>query len=157
MRRTLIFPLALALAISACASTAPVTPVVTPVVPVIPVTPVVPAPAADVTVSTPQAQITAQQAVFAARATYGGLALSAVTYKGLTPCSAVQKLPCSDAAIVAQLQKADNVALPALDAAEAAVRTPSIGSTARDYAVQAALAAVAALKALIPAILGVTQ
>jgi hypothetical protein len=92
---------------------------------------------------------TPQQAVFAAKSTYSTALTAAVAYKRLPACSAAVKPPCSDPAMVAQLQKADNVAAAALDAAEAAARTPQIGQSAAARAVQAAQASLAALTTLI--------
>jgi hypothetical protein len=91
----------------------------------------------------------AQRAVFTAKSTYAGLLQAAVAYKELKPCGAGVSQPCSDAVIVAQIQKADNVAATALDAAEAAVRTPQVGATAQDRAIATANAALAALSALL--------
>jgi hypothetical protein len=64
-------------------------------------------------------------------------------------CAPAVPKPCSDPELVAQIRKADNVAAAALDAAEAAVRTPAVGTTARDRAIQAAQAALAAFSALV--------
>lgn len=91
----------------------------------------------------------AQQAVFTAKSAYATTLTVAVAYKNLRPCGASVPQPCSDPAIVAQLQKADIVANTALDAAEAAVRTPQVGTTARDRAVATANSALAALSALL--------
>lgn len=105
--------------------------------------------------TTTVAGATAERTVFAAKSAYAVALTAAVAYKRLPVCAATPTLPCSSPVIVAQLQKADNVAAGALDAAEAAVRTPSIGTTARDTAVGAATAALAALNALV-ATLGAT-
>ncbi len=90
----------------------------------------------------------AEQIVFTAKSTYAGVLTAAVAYKNLRACGAGVSQPCSDPAIVAQLQKADNVAGAALDAAEAAVRVPSLGTSARDKAIQTAQSALAALSAI---------
>jgi hypothetical protein len=97
---------------------------------------------------------TPAQAVFAAKGTYNTALSAAVAYKRLPACSAVVKQPCSDKAVLAQLQKADNVAAAALDSAESAVRTPGFGKDAAQSAITAANAAVQAL-ASITATLGV--
>lgn len=97
-----------------------------------------------------------QQVVFAAKSGYAATLTAAVAYKRLPACAPTVPLPCSDAAIVAQLQKADNVAATSLDAAEAAVRTPQIGATAVDRAIAAANAALSALNAIV-ATLGVSK
>lgn len=90
-----------------------------------------------------------QQGVFQAKAAYAVALQTAVAYKRLPACSAAVKPPCSDPATVAQLQRADNVAAPALDAAEAAVRTPGFGKSLMDTAVASAQAAVAAFVAIL--------
>jgi hypothetical protein len=94
----------------------------------------------------------AEQIVFTAKSTYRGVLTLAVAYKNLRPCGAGVAQPCSDPAIVAQLQKADTVAAGALDAAEAIVRVPTVGTTARDMAIQTANSALAALSALVTSI-----
>lgn len=91
----------------------------------------------------------AERMVFTAKSSYATALAAAVAYKNLRVCGAGVSLPCSDPTIVAQLQKADNVAAAALDAAEAAVRTPTVGTTARDRAIQTANGALAALSALV--------
>lgn len=96
---------------------------------------------------------TPQQSVFAARSTYAVALTEAVKYRELPPCPA-NAPPCSDPAIVAQLQKADTVASAALAAAEAAVRTPAVGASAIDRAVQAAVSALGALTAIVSALKG---
>lgn len=95
------------------------------------------------------ANANAQRTVFTAKSSYVALLKVAVAYKELRPCSATVTLPCSDPAIVAQIQKADNVASMAIDAAEAAVRTPQVGATAQDRAIATANSALAALSALV--------
>lgn len=99
---------------------------------------------------------TPEQAVFAAKSTYATALTAAVAYKRLPACSATRPMPCSEPALVAQLQKADNVAAAALDAAEAAARTPRVGSTVTAKAVQAAQASLAAMTSLV-ASLGVAR
>lgn len=91
----------------------------------------------------------AARTVFATKSAYAGALAAAVAYKRLPVCATPPALPCSKPEIVAQLQKADNVAAGALDAAEAAVRTPSLGTSALDTAVGAASAALAAMNALL--------
>lgn len=91
---------------------------------------------------------TPAQTVFAAKSAYASALTAAVAYRQLPACATPARPPCSDPAIVAQLQRADNVAAGALDAAEAAVRTPAVGATARDRAITTANSALAALSAL---------
>jgi uncharacterized protein YcfL len=90
-----------------------------------------------------------QQIVFAAKSGYATALTAAVAYKRLPACATPAVLPCSDQTIVAQMQKADNVAAASLDAAESAVRTPAVSASARDRAIAAANAALAAMNALV--------
>lgn len=134
-RKNNLMALALAVALAGCTTTTvvpPPSPTVTPPV-----------------VGTGIASPSAQRAVFTAKAAYTGMLTAAVTYKELRRCSATVPQPCSDPAIIAQLQKADIVTAAALDAAEAAVRTPQIGNAAVDAAVATANSALAALSALV--------
>ena len=84
-----------------------------------------------------------QQAVFEAKQSYAVALTAAVAYKRLPDC-ATRPQPCSDKAVVAQLQKADTVASTALDAAENAVRTPGFGKEVLSSAVAAANSALTA-------------
>lgn len=89
---------------------------------------------------------TPAQSVFAAKATYAGALIVAVQYKNLPACP---KVPvCSDPLIVGKLQAADNIAAPALNSAEAAVRNPDFGRSALQTAVIAAQNAVSALTSI---------
>jgi hypothetical protein len=92
---------------------------------------------------------TPAQVVFATKGAYATALTAAVAYESLRRCAPAVPKPCSDPDLVAQIRKADNVAAAALEAAEAAVRTPAIGTTARDRAIQAAQAALAAFSALV--------
>lgn len=72
-----------------------------------------------------------QQAVYAAHGTYTVALTAAVKYKQLPPCDKPAAPPvCSKPEVVAQLQKADDVAYSALSAAQKIVRntTESAGS-----------------------------
>lgn len=89
---------------------------------------------------------TPAQSVFAAKATYAGALIVAVQYKALPACPKV--VICSDPAIVAKLQAADNIAAPALNSAEAAARNPDFGQNALQTAVIAAQNAVTALTSI---------
>lgn len=93
-----------------------------------------------------------QETVFAARAAQNVVLRAAVEYKRLTPCAVPIKQPCSDKAVVAQLQKADTVADKALAAAEIAVRTPGFGKDVVDSAVTAAKAALAAFQSIVASV-----
>ncbi len=99
--------------------------------------------------------LTPAQVVYAAKGAYATALSGAVAYESMPRCAPAVPKPCSDPELVAQIRKADNVAAAALDAAEAAVRTPAVGTTARDRAIQAAQAALAAFSALV-ASLGAT-
>jgi hypothetical protein len=80
---------------------------------------------------------TPAQKVFAATQVYDAALTAAVAYKKLPPCNAAPRpVLCSDAAVVATLQKADTVAYEALKSAQTVVRTP----TATQSALQTAIA-----------------
>lgn len=81
------------------------------------------------------------QTVYIAKSDYAAALTIAVAYKRLPDCSTAPQ-PCSSAAIVKQLQKADDVAAGALDAAETAVRTPGFGSSIISTSLSSAKAAV---------------
>ncbi len=89
---------------------------------------------------------TPAQSVFAAKATYAGALVIAVQYKNLPPCPSTPV--CSDKAIVTKLQQADDIAAPALNSAEAAVRNPAFGSSALQTAVISAQNAVTFLTSI---------
>lgn len=91
---------------------------------------------------------TPQQIVFATKSGYEGALIIAVQYKRLPDCGMPAVLPCKDPVIVAQLQKADNVANEATKSAESAVRTPAIGTSAIDHAVLAAKVALQAFTSI---------
>lgn len=81
-----------------------------------------------------------QQSVFQAKSGYAVALTAAVAYKRLPDCTKAPQ-PCSDKAVVTQLQKADTVASTALDAAETAVRTPGFGDAVVASSVTAARSA----------------
>ena len=118
--------------LSACSTVAPTNP---------------PASADTTVVGTTNVQ--AEQIVFAAKQAYLVALASASVYQDWPKCSATQKILCRDDAIFAQIQKAGRTTSTALDAAEAAVRTPVLGTTARDRAVQTAQAALAAMTTIL--------
>jgi len=64
-----------------------------------------------------------EQMVYQAKAAYGVALSQAVAYKELPACAEAPVALCHDPAIVKQSQLAQAAARPALDAAEAAVRT----------------------------------
>ena len=88
---------------------------------------------------------TPAQAVFIAKTGYSSALTAALAYKRLPVCATPARQPCSDPVVVSQLQKADDVAAGALDAAEVAVRTPGFGGDIVASAIAAANAALAAL------------
>jgi hypothetical protein len=98
----------------------------------------------------------AQRAVFGMKEAYKAALQQAVKYESQPRCSATVTAQCSKPEVVAQLRKADKVADAALDAAEAAVRSPDIGNDAMSKSMQTANAALAALSALLP-LIGVLQ
>lgn len=89
-----------------------------------------------------------QRTVFAIKGGYEVALTAAVTYRNLPACSATVKLPCSDKAIVTQLQRAQPAARATLDAAEAAVRDPKFGGNVTDTAIVSAQAALRAFTAI---------
>jgi hypothetical protein len=95
--------------------------------------------------ATPQSS---QQSVFQAKTAYAVALTTAVAYKRLPDC-ATRPQPCSDKAVVAQLQKADTVAATALDAAETAVRTPGFGESVIRSSVTAARAGLDAFLSIV--------
>ena len=95
------------------------------------------------------APISPQEIVFQARSAQNVALRGAVEYRRLAPCAVPAKQPCSDKAVVAQLQKADTVADQALQAAESAVRTPGFGTDVINSAVTSAKAALGAFQSII--------
>ena len=85
---------------------------------------------------------TPAQRVFAATQVYEAALTAAVAYKRLPACSVQPRPPlCSDAGVVATLQKADNVAAEALKSAQTVVRAPASSpalATAVAWATEAA-------------------
>lgn len=101
-----------------------------------------------VTTAVSTTNVQAEEAVFAAKTAYLVALKGMSTYQDWPKCTGTSTVLCRNDAVFAQMQKAGKVTSAALDAAEAAVRTPSVGNTARDHAVQAAQAALAALSSL---------
>lgn len=87
--------------------------------------------------------------VYQVESGYKTALVAAVAYKKLPVCKEPRQLPCSDPAVVAQLQRADNVANAAIAAAESATRTPGFGKDAIASALGAANAALTALTAIV--------
>lgn len=91
---------------------------------------------------------TPQQAIYQLKGDYNTALTIAVTYKNLPPCGLPTSPPvCSKADVVAKLQQADNVAFPAIQAAENTVRTPGAGANAQT-AINAANQALVALTSI---------
>lgn len=110
-------------------------------------------PAASADPSAPAfSDASAGRAMVAVRTGYDVALAAAIVYGKLPTCSATQRAPCHDAALLKQMQKADTVAFAALDAADALLRQPALGATARDRAVAAAQSALAAFTTLTGAI-----
>lgn len=90
-----------------------------------------------------------QQAVYAAHGTYTVALTAAVKYKQLPACTApTAPALCSKPAVVAQLQKADDVAFTALSAAQRVVRSSSEGAGTIQTAIFNANQAVGAFAAI---------
>lgn len=87
------------------------------------------------------------QSVYAVQGNYAAALTIAVAYKQLPDCATTAATLCSKPDIVARLQKADDVAYPALQAAQNIVRQPNAGANATT-AIFAAQQAVAALTAI---------
>ena len=88
---------------------------------------------------------TPAQKVFAATGVYDAALSVAVAYKKLPACTLQPKpVLCSDASVVATLQKADNVAFEALSTAQKIVRTPASTESALAAAARWAQEAVGA-------------
>jgi hypothetical protein len=86
---------------------------------------------------------TPAQTVFSATQKYDIALTAAVTYKNLPPCGGATPI-CSDKAVVATLQKADNVAYEALKSAQTVVRSTGQSATAMETAAAWALEAAGA-------------
>lgn len=85
--------------------------------------------------------------VYSAKAAYGAALTLAVGYNGLPRCGAPTSPPlCSQASVVLQLRKADQVASLALDQAELVVRNPLSSASLIAAAVQSATGAVKVLQ-----------
>ena len=96
--------------------------------------------------TTPQ---TPAQSVYQVQGSYAAALQIAVTYKQLPACQQGGPVLCSDKAIVAKLQQADDAAYAALTAAQNIVRTPGAGANAQTaiVAAQQATAALASITA----------
>ena len=84
------------------------------------------------------------QTVYAIQGAYAGALTAAVAYKALPACSATVPLPCSEKAVVARLQAADDKAYSALSTAQSLVRNGLNASNA----IEAAELAVKAMTAI---------
>lgn len=98
---------------------------------------------------------TPAQKVFAATQVYNAALSAAVAYKKLPSCAQAQKpILCSDAAVVATLQKADNVAFEALKSAQTVVRSTGASTSALSTAVAWATEAASAFSKITTALKG---
>ena len=94
--------------------------------------------------SAPVSQETAEQAVYAVKATYATALKVAVTYKRLPRCGTAGALSlCSDPAIILKVQNADNAAFAAIKAMDDTVRTKGFADSLFSQALIAARGAVA--------------
>lgn len=93
------------------------------------------------------AALTPQQSIYQLKSDYNTALQIAVTYKNLPPCGPAAPPVCSKPDVVAKLQQADNVAFPAIQAAENTLRTPGAGAN-QQTALNAANQALAALTAI---------
>ncbi len=89
----------------------------------------------------------AGQSVYAVESAYVAALTVAVKYKALPPCAPASTMLCSKPEVVAKIQKADDAAYPALQAAQKVVRQPDAGANAQT-AIFAAEQAVSALTAI---------
>jgi len=87
------------------------------------------------------------QAVYAAHGNYAAALTVAVAYRRLPPCAPSGPPLCSDKRIVADLQKADNVAFDALSAAQRVARAPGAGANVQT-AINAANQAIGAFSSI---------
>lgn len=93
---------------------------------------------------------TPQQAIFQIKSDYADALSAAVLYDSLPPCTAAAPgIVCSDASVRAKLKQAKDIASPAIQAAENAVRDPNFDKSTSDAVVAAARQAVLALTQII--------
>jgi hypothetical protein len=84
------------------------------------------------------------QAIYVLKSDYRTALTVAVAYKALPPCEQpAAPVLCSKATVVTQIQKADDIAYQAIQAAETTVRTPGAGANAQTALVAAQQALVA--------------
>lgn len=89
------------------------------------------------------------QTVYATQTAYAAALSLAVQYKSLPACGGINApVLCSDVKVVKQIQDADNTAYVALQAAQAAVRNPVVG-TGVERAIAYANQAVGAFTAIV--------
>lgn len=87
---------------------------------------------------------TPAQSVYQVQGSYAAALQIAVTYKQLPNCAQpAHPVLCSDAKVVGQLQRADDVAYAALTSAQNIVRTPGAGANVQTAIVAAQQAAAA--------------
>lgn len=89
------------------------------------------------------------ESVFQAKTAHAVALRSAVAYRELPACKVPAVQPCRDAAVLAQIQRADKVADAALDAAENAVRSPGFGQNVIQTAVKSAQEALTAFVTIV--------
>jgi len=92
----------------------------------------------------PVSQETAEQAVFTVKATYATALKVAVTYKRLPRCGSPGALSlCSEPAVIAKLQTADNAAFAAIKAMDDTVKSKGFADNAVSQAIISAKGAIA--------------
>jgi hypothetical protein len=94
-----------------------------------------------------------QQMVYSAESDFSAALRAAVAYEALPTCSATQKFPCADPAMVVKITAAAKAARASLSTAEAAVRSSTNASALTTAAIQAE-SDVAVFKALASALGG---
>ena len=92
---------------------------------------------------------TPAQRIFALKSDYRAVLALAVAYESLPRCPGATVPLCSGPAVVAELRRADRRAEVALDGAEQVVRSPAASEGAVALALEAARAAVAALRQIL--------
>jgi hypothetical protein len=90
-----------------------------------------------------------QQRVFAAQSDYNGVLALAVAYESQPRCTEVVRVACSEPAAVREIRRADTTAFGLLKAAQDTVRDPSSSASKRDLAINAAVNAIGAMRAIL--------
>lgn len=102
--------------------------------------------------STTTSNLTPQAAVYQAKQNYDVALQAALLYEALPDCATAGSQLCSTHAAKLKIQQAKNVASPALQAAESAVRSPDFDKSTASAVIASANAAVIALSAIVAAL-----